>query len=234
MALDPQALFSVKLSLKVAGTSTLLVVLTGLPLSYLLAFRSFPLKNLVDAFITLPLVFPPTVTGYILLLLLGRNGPLGRLIHELFGTGVVFTWYGAVVAASVASFPIFVKSARASLEAVDKNLIQVSYTLGKGELETFLKVILPLAKGGIVAGIVLSFARAIGEFGATLMLAGNIPFKTNTVPLEIYSAVSGGDFERANTLTLIIALFSVAVIYTLSVITARERSRRKNANAHRA
>jgi molybdate transport system permease protein len=147
---------------------------------------------------------------------------------------VVFTWYGAVVSASVASFPIFVKSARASLEAVDKNLIQVSYTLGKGELETFLKVILPLAKGGIVAGIVLSFARAIGEFGATLMLAGNIPFKTNTVPLEIYSAVSGGDFERANTLTLIIALFSVAVIYTLSVITARERSRRKNANAHRA
>ncbi|TCK06233.1 molybdate ABC transporter permease subunit [Phorcysia thermohydrogeniphila] len=218
--LDPQSLFSIKLSLKVATLSALIVFLTGLPLSYLLALKRFPFKNLLDALITLPLVFPPTVTGYILLLLLGKEGFIGKLIYKLFNTGVVFTWYGAVVAASVAAFPIFVKSARAAIEAVDSNLIKVSYTLGKGELSTFFKVILPLAKRGIVAALVLSFARALGEFGATLMLAGNIPFRTNTIPLEIYSAVSGGDFERANLLTAITASMSVVIIYLINRLTS--------------
>ena len=218
--LDPQSIFSIKLSLKVASISTLIVFLTGLPLSYVLALKKFPLKNLIDALVTLPLVFPPTVTGYILLLLLGREGFIGRLIHKLFNTGVVFTWYGAVIAASVAAFPIFVKSARSAIEAVDANLIKVSYTLGKGELSTFFKVVLPLAKRGIVAALVLSFARALGEFGATLMLAGNIPFRTNTIPLEVYSAVSGGDFERANLLTAITASISVVIIYLINRLTS--------------
>lgn len=218
--LDPQSIFSIKLSLKVASISTLIVFLTGLPLSYVLALKKFPLKNLIDALVTLPLVFPPTVTGYILLLLLGREGFIGRLIYKLFNTGVVFTWYGAVIAASVAAFPIFVKSARSAIEAVDANLIKVSYTLGKGELSTFFKVVLPLAKRGIVAALVLSFARALGEFGATLMLAGNIPFRTNTIPLEVYSAVSGGDFERANLLTAITASISVVIIYLINRLTS--------------
>jgi len=218
--LDPQSIFSIKLSLKVASISTLIVFLTGLPLSYVLALKKFPLKNLIDALVALPLVFPPTVTGYILLLLLGREGFIGRLIYKLFNTGVVFTWYGAVIAASVAAFPIFVKSARSAIEAVDANLIKVSYTLGKGELSTFFKVVLPLAKRGIVAALVLSFARALGEFGATLMLAGNIPFRTNTIPLEVYSAVSGGDFERANLLTAITASISVVIIYLINRLTS--------------
>jgi molybdate transport system permease protein len=221
--IDPQALFSIKLSLKVAFVSSILVLIFGLPLSYFLATRNFPLKNLVDAMITLPLVFPPTVTGYLLLLILGKNGIIGSFLYKLFHTGVVFTWYGAVIAASTAAFPIFVKSARSAIEAVDENLIKVSYTLGKSELQTFFKVVLPLAKKGIVAAIILSFARALGEFGATLMLAGNIPFKTNTIPLEIYSAVSGGDFQKANILTAITALISITVIYTINRLTQKKK-----------
>ena len=221
MVLDPEALFSVELSLKVATVSTVVVLLTGLPLAYLFATREFPFKNLLDAVVTLPLVFPPTVTGYLLLLLLGKNGILGEVIYRVFKTGVVFTWYGAVVASSVAAFPIFVKTARSALESVDKNLIYAAYTLGKGELETFFRVVLPIAKRGVIAGLVLSFARAIGEFGATLMLAGNIPFKTNTIPIEIYSAVSDGNFERANLLTAVVAVLSITVIFTVNRLSRR-------------
>ncbi len=221
--MDPQALFSIKLSLKVATLSSLLVFLFGLPVSYFLATRSFPLKNLIDALVTLPLVFPPTVTGYLLLLILGKNGVIGAFLYKLFHTGIVFTWYGAVVAASVAAFPIFVKSSKAAIEAVDRNLIKVSYTLGKGELQTFFRIVLPLAKKGIVAALILSFARALGEFGATLMLAGNIPFKTNTIPLEIYSAVSGGDFRKANILTAITAAISITIIYLINRLTQGEK-----------
>ncbi len=221
MVLDSEALFSIELSLKVATVSTITVFFIGLPLSYLLATKELPLKNLIDTLITLPLVFPPTVTGYLLLLLLGKNGPIGEVLYRLFKTGIIFTWYGAVVASSVAAFPIFVKTARSSIEAVNRNFIFAAYTLGKGEVETFLRVVLPIAKRGIIAGTVLSFARAIGEFGATLMLAGNIPFKTNTIPIEIYSAVSDGNFERANTLTAVIAVISLIIIFTVNKLTER-------------
>ncbi|WP_457755085.1 molybdate ABC transporter permease subunit [Thermovibrio ammonificans] len=223
MGLDPLALFSVKLSLKVAISSTAIVTLLGTPLAYMLATRDFPFKNAVDALITLPLVFPPTVTGYILLLLLGRKGPIGELLYTLFHKGIVFTWYAAVVAAAVASFPIFVKSARAAIEAVDKRLLTVSYTLGKGEVTTFFRIVLPLAKRGIVAAVILSFARALGEFGATLMLAGYIPFKTNTIPLEIYSSVSNGDFERANLLTAVTAAIALVTIYAINRLSNRSK-----------
>ncbi len=221
MVLDPEALFSIKLSLKVATVSIVLILLTGLPIAYVLAEKEFPMKNLLDALITLPLVFPPTVTGYLLLLIFGKNGFIGEIIYRLFKTGIVFTWYGAVVASSVAAFPIFVKTARSSIEAVEKNLIYAAFTLGKGELETFFRVVLPIAKRGIVAGLVLSFARAIGEFGATLMLAGNIPFKTNTIPIEIYSAVSDGNFERANLLTVVIAVLSLGIIFAVNRLSQR-------------
>jgi len=224
MFLDPEALFSIKLSLKVAVLSTVIVLTFGLPLSYVLATRNFPFKNLIDALVTLPLVFPPTVTGYILLVLLGKNGFLGKFLYEIFHTGVVFTWYGAVIASSVASFPLFVKSARASIESVDKNLIYASFTLGKGEIETFFRVVVPVAKNGIVAGLVLAFARALGEFGATLMVAGNVPFKTNTIPIEIYNAVSNGDFNKANLLTAIVAIISIAIIFVVNRLTFKREA----------
>ncbi len=214
--MDPQALFSITLSLKVATTATLAVTVTGIPLAYLLARKDFPGKHLLDALVTLPLIFPPTVTGYLLLLLLGRRGPVGNLLYKLGGISILFTWYAAVVASGVAALPLMVKSAKAAMEAVDPRLIMASYTLGKGERATFFRVILPLARGGIVAGIVVAFARAMGEFGATLMLAGNIPFKTNTIPLEIYSAVSSARFYRANLLVVVTTLISLGVIYTVN------------------
>ena len=214
--MDPQALFSIVLSFKVAFTATGVVTLTGLPLAYLLAYREFPGKHILDTLVTLPLVFPPTVTGYLLLLLFGRHGPVGSLLYKLGGFSLLFTWYAAVVASSVAALPLMVKSAKAAMESVDSRLIMASYTLGKGSGTTFFKVILPLARGGIVAGVVVAFARAMGEFGATLMLAGNIPFKTNTIPLEIYSAVSSAQFYRANILVLITTLMSLAVIYSVN------------------
>jgi len=219
---SPEVLFAIKLSLKVSLLSTLTVFLLGLPVAYLLAFRSFPLKNLLDALITLPLVFPPVVTGYILLLLFGKKGLLGKILYKLFGFTVVFNWKGALLASTVAAFPLFVKGARAAFEGVNRELIETSYTLGKGRLTTFLKVTLPLARTGIVAALILSFARALGEFGATLMVAGNIPMKTTTIPLEIYNAAMAGEFEKANLLTAITALFSVGVIYAINRLTQRK------------
>jgi len=221
--MSPEVIFAIKLSIKVSLLSTLIVLLIGTPTAYILAFKEFRLKNLLDAVITLPLVFPPVVTGYILLLLFGRNGPLGELLYKLFGFTVVFNWKGALLASSVAAFPIFVKGARAAFEGVSKSLIETSYTLGKGGLETFFKVTLPLAKTGIVAALVLTFARALGEFGATLMVAGNIPMKTTTIPLEIYNAAMAGEFEKANLLTAITAIFSIGVIYTINRLTERRR-----------
>jgi molybdate transport system permease protein len=220
---SPEVLFAVKLSLKVSTLSTLIVFLFGLPVAYLLAFRSFPLKNLVDALITLPLVFPPVVTGYILLLLFGKKGILGEILYKLFGFTVVFNWKGALLASTVAAFPLFVKGATAAFEGVNRELIETSYTLGKGRLTTFLKITLPLAKTGIVAALILSFARALGEFGATLMVAGNIPMRTTTIPLEIYNAAMAGEFEKANLLTAITALFSVGVIYAVNRLSQRRR-----------
>ncbi len=224
MELPQEVIFSIKLSLKVSLLSTLLVFLLGLPLASLLSFKDFKFKNLLDALITLPLVFPPVVTGYILLLVFGKKGIIGSILLKLFNFSVVFTWYGALLASFVASLPIFVKGARASLEGVNRELIEVSYTLGKGKLETFFKVILPLAKNGIVASLILSFARAMGEFGATLMVAGNMPMKTTTLPLEIYNLVSMGEMEKANLLTLLTAIFSVGVIYTVNKLSVGNKS----------
>ncbi|WP_457680551.1 molybdate ABC transporter permease subunit [Thermovibrio sp.] len=221
MTLDREAIFAIELSLKVSFLSTLLVLLIGLPIATALAFKEFKFKNLADALITLPLVFPPVVMGYILLLLFGRQGLIGELLYKLFKFTVVFNWKGALLASTVAALPIFVKGARSTLEGIDKKLIEVSYTLGKGKVETFLKVILPLSKQGLTASLILSFARALGEFGATLMVAGNIPMKTTTIPLEIYNAVSSGEFEKANFLTLITALFSLGVIYAVNKLTEK-------------
>ena len=160
-----------KLSLLVVSLATLLIGVVGTALGFVLAKRQFRAKELCDALLTLPMVLPPTVTGYYLILLLGRRGLLGRYLYALTGWTLAFTWEGAVVAAGVMALPIMVKSARAALESVDARYEMVSFSLGKGELETFFRVTLPLAFRGLMAGIVLSFARALGEFGATLMLA---------------------------------------------------------------
>jgi len=213
-----------KLSLLVVSLATLLVGAAGTALGFVLAKRQFRTKELCDALLTLPMVLPPTVTGYYLIVLLGRRGLLGRYLYALTGWTLAFTWEGAVVAASVMALPIMVKSARAALESVDARYEIVSFSLGKGELETFFRVTLPLASRGLMAGVVLSFARALGEFGATLMLAGNIPGKTQTMPLAIFEAFISGEDRQAQTLALILTFTSIATIYITNVLTRRPKS----------
>lgn len=205
--------FSVRLSLQVALTATGFILIIGIPVAYFLAKKDFKGKELVDVLFTLPLVLPPTVTGYYLIILFGRKGTVGKFLYQWTGWSLMFTWYGAALASFVVALPLMIKTCRAAMESVDRNLINASYTLGHSEWETALRVILPLAKRGIIAGTVLSFARAMGEFGATLMIAGNIPGKTNTLPLSIYSMAGSGDWSQAHILVLFLTLLSGLFLY---------------------
>jgi molybdate transport system permease protein len=161
------------------------------------------------------------VTGYYLIILFGRNGFLGRYLYNLTGWSVMFTWYAAVLASFVVALPLMIKTTRAAIESVDKNLINASYTLGHSELKTVFKIILPLSRRGIVAGMVLSFARAMGEFGATLMVAGNIPGRTDTMPLAIYSSASSGDWTKANIMVILFTLISGGFLFIANRFSKR-------------
>ncbi len=206
--MTPDALDELALSLRVAALATALNAIVGIPLAYLLARRPFRGRGLVDVLVTLPLILPPTVTGYYLIVLLGRRGWLGAPLYAVTGWTVAFTWYAAVIAATVMALPLLVRTARAAIESVDRELERAAWTLGRSEWRTALEVTLPLARNGILAGLVLAFARALGEFGATLMLAGNIPGRTATVPLAIYTAVQTG--ERGDVLVLVVALTALS------------------------
>ncbi len=210
---------ALKLSLLVVLVATLIVSVSGTALGFLLARRDFRGKNILDATITLPMVLPPTVTGYYLILLLGRHGLIGRPLYQITGWSITFTWLAAVVASTVIALPLMVRSARAAIESVDSRFEIASYTLGKSEFETLFRVTLPLARRGLLAGIILSFARAFGEFGATLMLAGNIPGRTQTMPLAIYEAVVSGEDERAMWLAVILTGISITVVYLANRLT---------------
>lgn len=203
---------SLLLSLKVSLLATLAVTLGGLAAAFVLAGARFRGKNLIEAAILLPMVLPPTVTGYYLVMLLGRFGVIGRHIYDWTGWNIMFTWQAAVVAAAVVSFPIMVTTAQSAIEAVDPEMIDSSTMLGYSRTETALRIILPLAWRGIFSGIALAFTRALGEFGATLMLAGNIPGRTDTMPLAIYSAATSGDWEKAHLLVITLTLLSVCML----------------------
>ena len=207
-----QILFPLSITLWIATISSILVLCSGVVIGYIFARRDFRGKELVELFVTLPLVLPPTVIGYLLVILLGKNGFIGQLIFNILGTGILFTWQAAVIAAYTVSLPLMIRIAKAAIEAVDKELEYAAYILGRSELETALLITLPLAKRGILAGVVLSFARAVGEFGATLMLAGNIPGKTNTMSISIYSAFQAGNNELANILVLVLIVMSLLSI----------------------
>ncbi|MBF0526037.1 MAG: molybdate ABC transporter permease subunit [Deltaproteobacteria bacterium] len=219
--MEDSVLFSVKLSIWVAMAATVFVVLVGVTVAFFLARRTFRGKELLDVLFTLPLVLPPTVTGYYLIVVFGRNGLIGLPLFEWTGLNIMFTWYAAVLASFVVALPLMIKTTRAAIESVDENLIRASYTLGHSEWWTAVKVILPMAKKGILAGTVLSFARAMGEFGATLMLAGNIPGKTNTMPLAIYSAASSGDRAQANTMVLLFTVIAALFLYIANKLNKR-------------
>lgn len=205
--------FSLRLSLQVALLATFFIVIVGVTAGYLLARKNFPGRELLDILLTLPLVLPPTVTGYYLIILFGRNGWLGKTLYTWTGWSIMFTWHAAVLASFVVALPLMVRTTRAAIESIDKNLIQASYTLGHSELGTAWRVILPLAGKGIIAGAVLSFARAMGEFGATLMIAGNLPGKTNTLPLTIYTLAGSGDWPQAQGVVLLLTAASGIFLY---------------------
>ena len=193
MDLDGISIWSpLELSLRVAGTATLVSFVAATLMAWLLARKKGPMPALLDALCTLPLVLPPTVLGYYLILLVGRRGLLGHWLAEM-GINLIFSWKGAVVAATVVVFPLIYKSARAALEQVDSHLENAARTLGASEWRVFVSVSLPLAWKGIFAGLMLAFARGMGEFGATLMIAGNIPGKTQTLALAIYDAFQAGN-----------------------------------------
>lgn len=200
------------LSLKVAGWATLIDLLLGVAVGFVLARTRFAGRDLLDSLLTLPMVMPPTVLGYYLLVLVGRRGWFGGWLHEHLGIDLVFTWQGAVIAAAIVAFPLVFKPARAAFEAVDGQLEQAARVLGVSEAALFFRVTLPLAWRGILAGVLLAFARALGEFGATLMVAGSIPGKTQTLSIAVYEAVQAGDDATANALVVITSLVCVLVL----------------------
>ena len=208
------------LSLRVAALATAIALVVGVALARALARRRHPLLRLLDVLTTLPLVLPPTVLGYYLLVTLGQRSPVGRWLSAI-GWPLVFTWRGAVVAATVVALPLLVQSARAALEGVAPEIEDVARTLGRSEVAIFFTVTLPLAWRGILAGVVLAFARALGEFGATLMVAGNIPGRTQTMPIAIYDAVQAGDQARANALVALLTAVAVVLLFALRGLAQR-------------
>ena len=212
-------------SLKVATASVALGLPFAIGLGYFLARWRSAGKWIVETAVNLPLVLPPVVTGYLLLLLMGRNGHLGRLLDEFLGWRVVFTWYAAVAAGAIVSFPLMVRTIRVSFRSVDTRLEEAARSLGRSRLSTFYRVSLPLALRGIVAGSVLGFARTLGEFGATIMVAGNIPGQTQTIPTAIYSLVqSPGGWGRSKRL-LLVSILLACVTLAVSEILERRRER---------
>ncbi|MCX6599717.1 MAG: molybdate ABC transporter permease subunit [Acidobacteria bacterium] len=211
------------LSLRVAAISTLVSVVLGVALAWLLAHSRFRGRDFLDAAVMLPLVLPPTVLGYYLLVLLGRESALGHLYEMLFGQPLVFTWQAAVVAAMFHSLPLLVKWSRSALESVDHSYEWAARSLGASEWRTFWRVSLPLAGRSIAAAAALSFARALGDFGVTIMIAGNIPGQTQTVSVAIYDAVESGNGALARTLVVVVSLVAV-VILTLANRISRPES----------
>jgi molybdate transport system permease protein len=204
---------AVRLSLLTASTATLVSLPFGIALGRVLARRSFRGKAFVETFINLPLVLPPVVTGYLLLLLFGRKGVIGRYLDDWFGLSIAFDWKGAALASAVMAFPLMVRSIRLSFMGVDARLEQAARTLGAGRWETFFRISLPLGRAGIIAGAVLAFARCLGEFGATIMLAGNIPGETQTIPLYVYSQVNvPGGIEQSGRLVVVATLIAAAAL----------------------
>ncbi|KHF40135.1 molybdate ABC transporter permease subunit [Halalkalibacter okhensis] len=209
-------LFPLFLSLRVAVTATLLAIVIGIPLAYLLGKSNGKIADFFDSVLTLPIVLPPTVLGYYLLVLLGRQSAVGQFLENQFDMTIVFTPTGATIAALVVSIPFLIKSARSAFAGIDPSLIKAARVLGRSELSIFFSIYLPLAWRGIAAGITLAFARALGDFGATLMVAGSIPNETMTMPIAIYDALLAGNRELANILVLIMTSVSIIVLYILN------------------
>lgn len=225
-SLTPLEIEALQLSLKVAFFAVTVSLPLGLGAAWLLARCSFPGKSLFDGIIHLPLVLPPVVVGYLLLVLLGRQGLIGRWLDSLFGITLAFTWQGAAVAAGVMAFPLMVRSIRLALELVDRKLEDAAFTLGAGAVNVFFTITLPLVAPGILAGSLLAFARSLGEFGATITFAANIPGATQTIPLALYSVIQTPDGEiLAFRLAVLSVVLSFAALAVSEVMARRLRAR---------
>ncbi len=225
-------LFPVLLSIRVAALATIITLAIGLGLAHLFVSRQVPLRRLWESLVLLPLVFPPIITGYLLLLLLGARGPLGALLVRL-GITVVFTWGAAVIAAVIVSLPLMYQSCKAALLSVDPQYENAARTLGVREGRIFRRITLPLATPGILGGTALSFARALGEFGATLLVAGNIPGRTQTLTLALFDAVEGGRGKEANILLGVAVALSFAVVALVSFYERRGYAARQSTRGER-
>jgi molybdate transport system permease protein len=209
------------LSFEVATVATVLAAVLGITVAALLANYRFPGRDLLDVIFTAPMVMPPTVLGYYVLVLLGRRSLLGHAYESLTGSSIVFTKTGAVVAATIGALPLVVKSVRAALEQTDPTLILAARTLGATKLRAFFSVQLPLATRGIVAALMLAFARAVGDFGVTLMVAGDIPGKTRTASLAIYGAIQGQREREATVMVVVLTALVLCLLYAVGKLTAR-------------
>lgn len=207
-----EAWIALRLTLKVAGCATLVNIFLGIGVAYVFARKQFWGKELLDAVLTLPMVMPPTVLGYYLLVLLGRQGAVGQYLNNHLGINLIFSWQGAVIAAAIVSFPLVFKAARAAFESLEPQYEQAARVLGISESAIFFRVTLPLAWRGILAGVLLSFARSSGEFGATLMVAGSIAGQTQTLSIAVYEAVQAGRDDVANFLVLLTSVVCISVL----------------------
>lgn len=207
---------AVLLSVKVAGIATIFAFILGVFFAYVLTRKGIPGKSIWETILILPMVLPPSIVGYLLLKVFGKRGIIGAFLLDTFGLQIVFTWIACVIAACVVALPLMYQNAKAAFQSVDETYELAASTLGSGEWKTFWTVTFPLARPGIVSGIILTFARAMGEFGATLMLAGNIEGQTQTIPTAIYYAVAAGKEEEANTLVAVITIFSFLLIFGLN------------------
>ncbi len=203
------------ISLKTAFLATIITSIIGIFISYKMANYKGRGRGLIDGVFTLPLILPPTVIGFFLLLICGKNGFVGKIFMS-FNKNIIFSWSATVITATVVAFPMMYRTCRSAFEQIDKNMISAARTLGLSETKIFFKIAIPLAWPGIIGGLVLSFARALGEFGATLMIAGNIPGKTQTMPVAIFFAVEGGDMNKAMLWVLIIVAISFIMIFLLN------------------
>ena len=219
--MDSSVWITLALTLKVAGWATAINAVLGVAVGWVLARKRFIGREFIDAFLTLPLVLPPTVMGYYLLVVIGRRGWLGGWLQSSFGINLIFTWQGAVIAATIVAFPLILKSARTAFEAVDPQLEKAARVLGLSEWALFFRVTLPMAWPGILAGVLLVFARSLGEFGATLMVAGSIPGRTQTLSIAVYEAVQAGQDDTANFLVVLTSIVCIVVLLAAGRLAPR-------------
>ena len=214
------------ISIKVTLTATVIVFFLGLISAWLMTNYKGRWKGLIDGILTLPLVLPPTVAGFGILLLIGKNGPIGNFL-EIFGVNIIFSWYAAVIAAIVVAFPLMYKTTMGAFEQIDPNILSAARTLGASEFKVFWRVAVPVARPGIAAATALTFARCLGEFGATLMVAGSIPGKTETIPIAIYFATQGGEMQVALFWVLIIFAISLTVLVLNNYWESRKKTKQR-------